>query len=200
MALDLIVAGLIGYLLGAIPTGVLLTRLLGKPDVRSSGSKHTGGLNVTRQAGIPAGALTAILDALKGAAAVTLALWLFDSPWAAAVAGVLAVVGHDWSAYLRFAGGIGLSTLAGAQVRATPLPGLYSVLVLGAAWLLLMFVAKVHRARSTILMMLLVGPALWFLGAGLPGILLGALGGLVVIAKTVPDWNRVYDASPTIRS
>jgi glycerol-3-phosphate acyltransferase PlsY len=187
-----LVAGLLGYLLGAVPTGVLVCRVLGAPDARTSGSGHTGGLNVSRQAGLPAGALTAVADVLLGVAAVAAAWWLTDNAWAATAAGVMAVVGHDWSIYIRFAGGIGLGKLFGAQLAASPLPALEALAILLPAWLALMLPLRVHRARSTILVMLAVGPLLWALKAPWPAVWLGALGGGVVILKTLPDWNREY--------
>jgi glycerol-3-phosphate acyltransferase PlsY len=187
-----LLAGLLGYLLGAVPAGVLVCRALGAPDARTSGSGHTGGLNVSRLAGLPAGALTAVADALLGLAAVVAAHWLAGSPWAATAAGVMAVVGHNWSAYIRFAGGIGLAKLFGAQLGASPLPALEALAILLPLWLILMLPLRVHRARSTILVMLAVGPLLWALKAPWPAVWLGALSGGVVILKTLPDWNREY--------
>jgi hypothetical protein len=60
-------------------------------------------------------------------------------------------------------------------------------------WLILVKLLRLHRAHSTILAMVTIGPMLWALGMGLPGVLLGALGGVVVIVKTMPDWNREYE-------
>lgn len=190
---EILVSGIIGYLIGSIPPGVIVTRLLGRPDVRHSGSGHTGGLNVSRQAGVWAGVLTAVSDGLKGAVAVGAALLLFHDAWAATSAGVLAVAGHDWSIFLHFAGGIGLMTMAGAQLCATPLEGLWTLLILGPFLAVLIFVIRFHRARSTIVAVALVGPVMWAVGAGLPGIVQGSAAALVVIIKTLPDWSRVYE-------
>lgn len=190
--IQLFLAGVWGYLLGAVPTGVLISRALRGTDVRQQGSGHTGGLNVSRVAGFWAGALTAAGDALLGAAAVAGAPLLAENPWAATVAGVAAVVGHDWSVFIRFDGGIGLSSLAGALLYLAPLHTLGATVVLVLSWLLLVQVLRVHRARSTILAMVLVGPLLWALGTPLHAVLLGMLGGVVVIVKTLPDWDRQY--------
>ena len=190
--LEIVPSALIGYLIGSIPTGVLVTIVLRKPDVRSSGSGHTGALNVSRQAGVWAGVLTALIDGAKGAAAVSVALLLSDNDWAATAAGILAVVGHDWSIFLRFSGGIGLATMAGAQLGATPLEALWTLLILLPLLAVLIFGVRFHRARSTIVALVLIGPVLWALGTGLPAIVQGAVVGLVGIIKTVPDWYRVY--------
>ena len=107
-------AGVMGYLLGAVPTGVLVCRALRGVDVRQQGSGHTGGLNVSRTAGIWGGVLTGVVDLLLGVTAVAVAtLMARDNPWAATVAGVMAVVGHNWSIFLRFKGGAGTATTVG---------------------------------------------------------------------------------------
>ncbi len=191
--IELILAGALGYLLGAMPTGVLVSRALRGQDVREQGSGHTGGLNVSRVAGVWGGVLTGVVDTLLGVVAVAGAGLLADTPWAATAAGVMAIVGHNWSVFIRFGGGIGLSTLTGALLCLDPLRTLGALVGLVLFWLILVGLLHFHRARSTILAMALVGPLLWTLGFSPPGILLGVLGGAVVIIKTLPDWNRKYD-------
>jgi glycerol-3-phosphate acyltransferase PlsY len=190
--IELFLAGVWGYLLGAVPTGVLVSRALRGIDVRQQGSGHTGGLNVSRVAGFWAGALTAVGDALLGVGAVAGAPLLAENPWAATVAGVAAVVGHNWSVFIRFGGGIGLSSLGGALLVLAPLRTLGAATFLVLFWLILVRLLRVHRARSTILAMVLVGPLLGAMGTSLQAVLLGVLGGVVVIAKTIPDWSRQY--------
>jgi glycerol-3-phosphate acyltransferase PlsY len=190
--IELFLAGVWGYLLGAVPTGVLVSRALRGIDVRQQGSGHTGGLNVSRVAGFWAGALTAVIDAFLGVGAVAGAPLLAENPWAATVAGVAAVVGHNWSVFIRFGGGIGLSSLGGALLVLTPLRTLGAAAALVLFWLILVRLLRVHRARSTILAMVLVGPLLGAMGTSLQAVLLGVLGGVVVIAKTIPDWSRQY--------
>lgn len=188
-------SGLLGYLLGSFPTGVLVSRLIRGADVRQHGSGHTGGLNVTRTAGLPAGVLTTVIDILKGAGSVLVARALTDDPWAVTLAGVMAVVGHDWSIFLRFSGGIGLATLAGTLLACSPWVALPAAIILLIVWLLLIKPLAVHRARATIAVMMMVGPVLWMTGNStwsLQEIAVGILGGAVVIMKTVPDWNRQY--------
>jgi glycerol-3-phosphate acyltransferase PlsY len=185
-------AGIWGYVLGAIPTGVLIAQAMRGKDVRQHGSGHTGGLNVLRVTGFWGGALTAIGDALLGVLAVLGVLLVFEAPWGAALAGVMAVVGHNWSAYIRFHGGIGLSTLTGALLYLAPGLALGALGLLIGFWLLLTQLLHVHRARATVLTMLVLGPLLWILGLSPPVVLLGVLGGGVVIIKTLPDWYRVY--------
>jgi glycerol-3-phosphate acyltransferase PlsY len=189
----LFVAGIWGYLLGSIPTGVLVSKALRGTDVRQHGSSHTGGLNVSRVTGLGGGILTAVVDMLLGLGAVAGATLLTEDPWAATAAGAMAIMGHDWSVFIRFGGGIGLSTLVGGLLYLSPGAAVAALAGMVLLWLALVRLLHVHRARATVLVMLLVGPLLWGLGFSPPGILLGALGGAVVIVKTLPDWHRKYE-------
>jgi glycerol-3-phosphate acyltransferase PlsY len=191
--LDLLLAGIWGYLVGAVPTGVVVSRVLCGVDVHRQGSGHTGGTNVARVTGTWGGVLTTVIDGLLGIIAVIGSALVVDGPWTATVAGVMAVVGHDWSVFIRFGGGVGLAKLTGAMLAADVLHALPVLAAVILLWLLLTRLLHLHRARSTILAMALVGPLLWALGSPLPLILLGVLGGLVVIIKTIPDWRRKYE-------
>ena len=188
----LVLAAAVGYLLGAVPTGYLMCRLLRGADVREVGSGPTGGSNVRRIAGLPAGVATAAIDALLGLAAVAAATWLTGDPWAATVAGVMAVIGHNWSVFIGFGGGIGLTSLLGGLFWVSPLRTVAAGLLMLAFWLAVVKLLHVHRARATIIALALVGPLVWVLGVPLHGVVLGVLGGLVALIKTLPDWRREY--------
>jgi len=190
---ELLLAGVIGYTLGAVPTGYVLCQLLRGVDIRQTGSRHTGGTNVSRVASFWAGAATGIVDVLLGAGAVAAAAWLSDNPWAVTVAGVMAVVGHNWSMFISFGGGIGLSSLVGVLLWNAPMTTVVAGVLLVLFWLVLTRLLHVHRARATIAAMAVVAPLLRILGLPSHGILLGALGGVVVTIKTLPDWNRKYE-------
>ena len=110
---------LLAYLIGSIPTGVMISRLAGI-DVRSVGSGNIGATNVTRAAGSRAGVLTLIGDVGKGAAAVGLGSVLGASSLAPQVAGLAALFGHAYSVFLRFSGGKGVATGFGVCVALAP--------------------------------------------------------------------------------
>ncbi|MDP9424282.1 MAG: glycerol-3-phosphate 1-O-acyltransferase PlsY [Pseudomonadota bacterium] len=106
-----LLALVVGYLLGSIPFGLLLTRLAGKGDIRDIGSGNIGATNVLRTGSKGLAAATLILDALKGAAAVFIAQRLWPDAVSFASAGAL--IGHLYTAWLRFKGGKGVATMLG---------------------------------------------------------------------------------------
>jgi glycerol-3-phosphate acyltransferase PlsY len=113
-----------GYLLGAIPIGLLVGRMVGNVDLRDLGSRRTGATNATRTLGMRWGALVLLLDVGKGAAAVLLARLLFRGDaveWVAAAAGLAAVIGHNWSVFIGFRGGRGVATTGGGLLVLAPL-------------------------------------------------------------------------------
>jgi acyl phosphate:glycerol-3-phosphate acyltransferase len=126
-----------GYVLGAIPFGVLAGRLAGV-DPRSAGSGRTGATNVLRTVGRPAAIAVFLLDLAKGLAAVLLSRSLYAGPgaeWVAAAAGLAAVVGHIRSVFIGFRGGRGVATSAGALLALAPVVvAVISPIVLTAIW------------------------------------------------------------------
>ncbi len=121
---------LIGYLLGSIPWGILLTRIAGAGDLRAIGSGNIGATNVLRTGRKGLAAATLLLDLLKGAAAVWIVAALF--PGEELVAGAAAFIGHCYPLWLRFRGGKGVATMMGVVVALSPIAGLvYAVVWLG---------------------------------------------------------------------
>ena len=103
--------GVLGYLLGSIPFGLLLTRLAGRGDIRQTGSGNIGATNVLRTGSKTLAALTVLLDVGKGLAAVMIARqW---GPAAGLVAASCAVLGHMFPVWLGFHGGKGVATALG---------------------------------------------------------------------------------------
>ncbi|HWY42419.1 MAG TPA: glycerol-3-phosphate 1-O-acyltransferase PlsY [Candidatus Sulfotelmatobacter sp.] len=112
---------LAAYFCGSIPFGLLLGKLFGAKDVRKTGSGNIGATNVARSAGLSAGILTLLLDASKGAIPVWLARHYFPEQAAFQIlAGLGALAGHCFPAWLKFRGGKGVATAAGAFLVLCP--------------------------------------------------------------------------------
>jgi len=123
------------YLLGSIPFGMVMAKLVGAGDVRRAGSGNIGATNVARVAGPVPGLLTLLLDALKGWLAVWLAMrFLHGQALGMVLAGLFALLGHCFPVWLRFRGGKGVATAAGVFLALCP------AAMLGAAMLFLLVV------------------------------------------------------------
>jgi len=165
------------YLVAAIPTGVVLTRLMGLDDVRSKGSGNIGATNVYRVAGKLPGILTLVGDILKGfLPLLAVKLWLFPTPAQLALAGVVAIAGHCYPVYLRFKGGKGVATALGIFLVLDPLA------LLGACAAFLLAVALTRYISLGSVLAAIVAPLLTLLlGRPLPLVLCAwAIGALIV--------------------
>lgn len=139
---------LIGYLLGSIPFGVIVSRRSAKVDLREYGSGRTGATNVLRVAGKKAAMAAVVLDLLKGVLAVVFAGLIFKGDYLVAgeyglwwlvsgaqvLAALAAIVGHRWPVFLNFKGGRGVATYFGGLLALCPAAALFGgeVLILGA--------------------------------------------------------------------
>jgi glycerol-3-phosphate acyltransferase PlsY len=118
------------YLLGSIPFGLILAKLLAGSDIRKSGSGNIGATNVARVVGPAAGILTLVLDVAKGAAAVWLAgRFTEQSSTAMTLAAVVALLGHCFPVWLKFKGGKGVATALGVFLMLSPLAALSALLI-----------------------------------------------------------------------
>jgi len=107
------------YLLGSIPFAQVMARINGA-DLRTEGTRNVGAGNLTRVVGWQWGAVAAVLDGLKGVFPVLIAKQMGLGPGAAGVAGIMAVVGHNWSIFLKGRSGRGLATSAGMLLGLDP--------------------------------------------------------------------------------
>jgi glycerol-3-phosphate acyltransferase PlsY len=128
----ILLAVLAGYLVGSLPTGLLVIRALRGVDIRTLGSGNIGAANVYRVAGLPTAALVLVIDALKGAGPVLLARAWEQLSWVEVLAGAAAIAGHNWSIFMRFAGGKGIAASFGVLTALSPAASAAAV----AVWLL----------------------------------------------------------------
>lgn len=127
-----ILFALLGYLLGSIPFGLVLTKAAGLGDIRSIGSGNIGATNVLRTGNKKLAAATLVLDGAKGAVAVLIARALADND-AALLAGLFSIIGHIFPVWLKFKGGKGVATTLGMLLALSPLTGAVAC----ATWLLM---------------------------------------------------------------
>ncbi len=136
-----IFVALLGYLLGSIPIGLLLSRIFAKVDPRTVGSKNIGATNVFRTAGKTLGILTLIGDVLKGLIPGIVIRWVATDQWGLttdqwiAIAGLSPFLGHIFPIFLGFKGGKGVATAVGVYLPISPLSVLIEVFVfMGIVW------------------------------------------------------------------
>ena len=138
----MLLAAVTGYLLGAIPFGLIVTAMAGIGDIRKIGSGSIGATNVLRTGRKGLAAATLLLDALKGAAAVLIGASL--GPHGALVGGLAAVLGHLFPVWLQFKGGKGVATGFGVLIAASPL----TALAAGVVWIVTAELVKISSVAG----------------------------------------------------
>ncbi len=171
----------LGYLLGSIPFGLLLTRAAGLGDIRKIGSGNIGATNVLRTGNKGLAALTLALDAAKGTAAVLIAHEIGGAYWGIAIlasllAGLGAVLGHMFPLWLAFRGGKGVATYIGVLL-AVHWP---SALIMCAAWIGMAFLTR-YSSLSALAAGLATPFVLWAFGERAGALLFAILTGLLLI-------------------
>ncbi len=155
-----LVAALVGYGLGSIPFGLLLTRAAGLGDVRAIGSGNIGATNVLRTGNKKLAAATLLFDLLKGTAAVLIVRALMPTvPEAATLAGVTAFLGHLFPVWLGFKGGKGVATYIGVLL------GLFwpAVLIFAGVWIAVAYFSR-YSSLAALIATVVVPLSLWALG------------------------------------
>jgi glycerol-3-phosphate acyltransferase PlsY len=149
MTREIVCAVAIGYLLGSIPFGLLLTRIAGKGDIREIGSGNIGATNVLRTGSKWLAALTLVLDCLKATAAILIAHALFEQGFggfgpAARAAAAGAMVGHLYPVWLKFRGGKGVATFLGVLIPLLPV----AAAIYAALWILLLLTIRISSVAG----------------------------------------------------
>jgi glycerol-3-phosphate acyltransferase PlsY len=184
---------LIGYLLGAVPFGLVISRMVGR-DVRTEGSRNIGATNVNRVLGKKLGFLTLVCDCLKGFLPIYLAaLFLPESEnkeLIVVTTGIMAVVGHMFPVYLGFKGGKGVATALGVFLFLSPGAILISLGVFIAAVILSGFVSAGSLLASG-----LIPVWLWLLGSSKIAIVAAAIIGLLIWIKHHENIRRLLQGN-----
>jgi len=192
-----IIAIVIGYLLGSIPSAYLATRLVSGRDIRQIGGGNVGGLNVYREVGLWPASAASIVDVGKGAAAVAIAYWLLDlssSPTFVMLAGIASVVGHNWMVFLKFSGGKGMGATFGALAVLLPTYGYPQGLLIFIGVILVPFIITRNVALSMSVGLVALPFIIWLgMNSGI-GTIMAVIVGLLIGIKFLPTakvaWAR----------
>lgn len=182
-----IIAVVLGYLLGSIPSAYIATRLASGKDVRQLGGGSVGGLNVYREVGAIPAAVVGIVDLGKGAAAVAIAQWLLHvSPHFVLATAVAAVAGHNWMVFLKFSGGKGMGAAIGALFILFPLYGYPLGLAFFFGTVLIPFIITRNIALSMAIGLVSL-PFIGWLGVeSTPFVIFSIILGLIILVRFVP--------------
>jgi glycerol-3-phosphate acyltransferase PlsY len=173
------VALVAGYLIGGIPFGIIVPRLIGGPDPRSVGSGRTGGANVSRAVGYRWAALSGLLDAAKGSAAVLSIIAVGGGVVPQILAALAAIVGHSRSPYIGFHGGRGVAPAAGGAIILAPII-LLAIFPVFALTILVTRISSVGSLSASLIggiVMIVVAavtplaPIYFVYGVGVPGLI-----------------------------
>jgi glycerol-3-phosphate acyltransferase PlsY len=179
---------LLGYLLGSIPFGLLLTRAAGLGDIRAIGSGNIGATNVLRTGNKPLAAATLLLDAAKGAVAVLLAGW-FGGRDGVMWAGIGAVLGHAFPVWLGFRGGKTVATSYGVLIAAAWPVGIAA----GAIWLAMAAVFRISSLAA--LVSFAIAPIIAFLVADAAAVKIAFAVAVLVFARHHTNIRRLLAGS-----
>ena len=182
------------YLVGSIPMGFVIVKAISGQDVRQVGSGRTGGTNAMRAAGLAAGLLTALLDAMKGAAGVWLAAALLPAdtrPLGMALAGLCAILGHNYSIFLRFKGGAGGAPCVGAAMGLWPW-SIFIVLPVGVGLLFGLGYASIATLSVSVVITALFAYRAYVVHTAPPEFILYGIGSFLLLAWALrPNIRRL---------
>ncbi|MGM0471172.1 MAG: glycerol-3-phosphate 1-O-acyltransferase PlsY [Bacillota bacterium] len=185
--LSYLVVLVVGYLLGSIPFGLLLTRLVKGVDIREYGSGNIGATNAYRVMGFGMGIIVALFDISKGYISVVLAQYIVGTnPLVIILAGLAAIVGHNWSLFLNFNGGRGVATSVGVLINLLP----QTVLVAFFVWLVVVLTMR-YVSLGSIVGALLIPMLAFLLDRPLPYVGLGLAIAVFVIYRHRPNIKRL---------
>lgn len=175
----------LSFLVGSIPFGLVFTIGSGV-DIRRTGSGNTGATNVLRAVGKKAAVLTLMGDLFKGVAAVALARTLGLGPVAEGAAGLSAIIGHDFSVFLRFRGGKGVATSLGVVLIYIPMAGILTCII----WLLTVLAAR-YSSLGAIVSFAALPAVVWAMGGVSEKLVVSAIITVLLLYKHRTNINNI---------
>ncbi|MFO7952403.1 MAG: glycerol-3-phosphate acyltransferase [Bacillota bacterium] len=181
-----IITILLAYFIGAFPTAFLVGKTLKSIDIRLEGSGNVGGMNLYRSAGLLPGIITVLLDIAKGSLAVYLSFVITGEPVYYMLAGLAAVVGHNYNLFLNFKGGKGLATSLGVFIVLSlqSIPYIFLIAVL-----LTLLLRDINTAFGTAAVA--IPPVLYMQHQQIEWIIFGCALAAVILSKHLPNY-RAY--------
>lgn len=177
----------IAYLIGSIPFGLVVSQVIGRVDIRQYGSGNIGTANVLRTVGKGAAILTLVGDMLKGFLPVAVSYLLGGSELLITAVGLAAVLGHNWSIYLRFAGGKGVATSFGVLLAMTPLPALLGLLV----WLAVLLVFR-YTSLAALAASISIPPVIYLSSGSGPYFIFSLVAALLIFVRHRDNIGRLW--------
>jgi glycerol-3-phosphate acyltransferase PlsY len=184
--MNYLLIAVLGYLIGSIPNGLLIGKNLYNVDLRQFGSKNIGATNAFRTLGLWPAFWVFLTDAAKGVIAVYLGSFLAGTPIALLIGGIAAIVGHNWSIFLKFTGGRGVAT--GLGVIAVLVPQITAVIFL--IWAIIVYLTR-YVSLASIIAAILVPIFMWFMGEKIEFLYFGILAALFVVGRHKPNIDRL---------
>jgi len=188
-----IIAIIIGYLLGSIPSAYIVTRLAKGQDIRHLGGGNVGGLNTFREVGILPATAVAIVDLGKGMATVAIAIWvLHASTLFVLLAGLASVIGHNWMVWLKFRGGKGMGATIGAISVLLPFYGYWQGLLIFLGMIILPLAITRNIALSMGTALISLPFITWLCMESGIGTVMAVTLGVVILIKFFPTAREAW--------
>ncbi len=176
----------LSYLIGGVPTGLVLVRLLKGEDIRKHGSGNIGTVNVLRVAGPATAAAVLVVDILKGLVPVLLAARVTTAPWVIVACGLAAIAGHNWSVFLGLHGGKGIATSYGVLLGLSwP-----AAAVAAAVWIVVVALTR-YASLGSLLGVASVPLTLWRLRQPAEYVMFGVIAALFAIYRHRSNIQRL---------
>lgn len=188
--LSYIIVIFLSYVIGSIPSGLILGKTLWHVDLRQHGSKNIGATNAWRTLGKLPGFIVFVSDLLKGMLGVYLGMMLVGSSTAMIIGGIMAIVGHSLSLFLKFKGGKGVATGLGVLIMLMPSVSAIVFLV----WLIVVLISK-YVSLGSIIAAVLVPVCAFIMGLSFDFVVFGIVAAVFVIYRHKSNIIRLMNGT-----
>lgn len=188
--LSYIIVIFLSYVIGSIPSGLILGKTLWHVDLRQHGSKNIGATNAWRTLGKLPGFIVFVADLLKGMLSVYLGMMLVGSSTAMIIGGIMAIVGHSLSLFLKFKGGKGVATGLGVLIML--MPSISAIVFL--VWLIVVLISK-YVSLGSIIAAVLVPVCAFIMGLSFDFVVFGIVAAVFVIYRHKSNIIRLMNGT-----